>query len=386
MKRIAIVDTSDFDTYPVGGQLTSIKSFIKYIGLERSTEIELVLIGITRKKEEVDKEVYRLIGGKAHRFIPIYFDDNNPNNPKQSLRKSFMKALFKHRKLIRILKLDLAYIHTPEAFLPIKLAAPKLKLIIFSHGNFYEIFNHIRFRKYKNGFVKFFINLYITLMIKFSGHVFVLDTASYIEYRKHNKHVTKVLNSIDMELFKRNEPVKSAAIRALYVGRLSKNKNIDKIILAFKELPGRHQLKVIGDGEMYSLLDSMIKDNNLENQVTLAGRKTQEELVHYYQEANMLIINSDIEGVPMVLLEALASGLAIISTPVGGIPETIQDGVQGRFTDGTPSDIRQKMLEVLTDIEATSMRNREFAKHFRYQTVNKEICDTLFSGGKEVII
>ncbi|PKM93722.1 MAG: hypothetical protein CVU84_14160 [Firmicutes bacterium HGW-Firmicutes-1] len=377
MKKIAIVDTSDFNTYPVGGQLTSIQSFIKYIALERSHEIELILIGITRNENEVDQQLVRVIGGKKYQFIPIYCDKNDPQSPKVSLRKCFFKALMKHRKVIRGLKLDMVYIHTPEAFLPVKLANKKLEIVTFSHGNYYALFDKIRFSKYKNVMIKFVVNCYITFLIKHSNQVFVLDTTTYTDYKKYNKNVEKVMNSIDLEQFKRSKPIQTEHIQGVYVGRLSQNKNIDKIIMAYKDLPLQHKLKIIGNGEMHEALSNLIKEHHLEEQVVLIGSKTQEELPKYYHDANLLIMNSDVEGLPMVILEALSSGLPIVTTPVGAIPEMIQDGIHGRFTNGTSNDIRMKMLELLPDIKRISTSNTKYAKQFGYQTVNKEICNIL---------
>lgn len=375
--KIAIIDTSDFDAYPVGGQLTSIRSFIKYVEQKRSKDIELVLIGITKVSSQVGKLQKRNIAGYDYSFLPVYCDRNDPNNPQTSLRKQFMLALIRYRKLIRSLQIDIAYIHTPEAFLPIKIINPRQRIFLFSHGDFYTLFDQIRFQKYKKGFIRFLVNQYITFIIKHSNHVFVLDTKCYKEYRKHNKNVTKVLNSIDLEQYKRLTPIITDSIQALYVGRLSKNKNIDRIILAFKDLPDKHQLKIIGDGEMKQSLENLIQKHNLQNRVQLVGRKTQEELPLYYDQSNMLIMNSDLEGVPMVILEALSSGIGIVTTPVGGIPETIQDKVHGRFTNGTPEDIRNKMFEVLDNITEISATNIEYSKNFSYQRVNHKICNIL---------
>ncbi len=383
MKRIAIIDTSDFDTYPIGGQFTSIRSFIKYISLVRSDEIELILIGITRNEEEVDQEVFRKIGHKDHRFIPICCDKNEPNNPQKSLRKNFMKALMFRRSLIKALKLDIAYIHTPEAFFPIKLANSRLKIVVFSHGNFLNMVGQIRFSKYKNVLVKYLVNAYLKGVIKLSHHIFVLDTASYLTYIKYNNQVTKVKNSIDTEHFSRRQAIESKVIQGIYVGRLSENKNIDKIILAFKGLGPEHQLRVFGVGEMYEALERLILEHQLEQQVFLMGSATQDELPAHYDQANILLLNSTYEGLPMVILEALTAGLAVVTTSVGGIPEVIQEGIHGSYTIGTSADIQRAMIELLSVIEKVSLYNRQYAKQFSYETVNGEICDILLTNSNK---
>ena len=142
--KIAFVDTSNFIDYPIGGQLTSVKKMINFFICQEQTSI--ILIGINKKNK---KNCTVKIGNKNISFISVYEDTNDSENPKRSLRLHFMLGLFLNILKIKKMDIDVFFIHNPEAFLPIKIFYRKKKIVTFSHGSFYNIFNHIRFKKLK---------------------------------------------------------------------------------------------------------------------------------------------------------------------------------------------------------------------------------------------
>ena len=93
--------------------------------------------------------------------------------------------------------------------------------------------------------------------------------------------------------------------------------------------------KIIGDGPIKSELEELIKDLKISNSVKQLGWKKQEEVVKLMEEADIFLApsvtsyNGDQEGIPVVLMEALAQGLPVISTYHSGIPELVKDGVSG---------------------------------------------------------
>lgn len=114
------------------------------------------------------------------------------------------------------------------------------------------------------------------------------------------------------------------------VGRLSEEKNFGMLIEAFAELNLRdYKLHIYGDGPLRKELESLIGRLGVENQVVLEGHV--ERVVDKIQGADIFVLSSNHEGMPNVLLEAMAMGLACISTdfPSGGAKVLVKNGING---------------------------------------------------------
>ncbi|MGH9851265.1 MAG: glycosyltransferase family 4 protein [Blastocatellia bacterium] len=125
----------------------------------------------------------------------------------------------------------------------------------------------------------------------------------------------------------------------LSVGRLVEKKGFPFLIEAcrlLKDKGYRFQCQIIGGaGPCAQQITSLIQELELEDAVTLRPAVTQEELRMIYQQATLftlpcqIVENDDRDGIPNVLVEAMAVGLPVVSTNVSGIPELIEHGVSG---------------------------------------------------------
>lgn len=111
----------------------------------------------------------------------------------------------------------------------------------------------------------------------------------------------------------------------LFVGRLSKEKGLIDFIEALYHVPRELKLKlvIVGDGLEKDHLIKKSKEFGLEKIVDFVG--FQEEVSQFYSEADCLIMPSHREGLPMTLIEACASGLPVIASNVGGIPQLVNE-------------------------------------------------------------
>lgn len=113
----------------------------------------------------------------------------------------------------------------------------------------------------------------------------------------------------------------------LYLGRLSAEKNPMYMITAAKKLVNygitNFVFDVVGEGKLKEQLVTTIKTEHLEDHFNILG--FQNNIKPYLQSANALILPSNWEGMPMVIIEAAAAKLPIISTPVGSIPDFLND-------------------------------------------------------------
>lgn len=113
------------------------------------------------------------------------------------------------------------------------------------------------------------------------------------------------------------------AQRLLFVGRLTKQKNIVTLLEALSHLPRTVALDIAGDGPERSLVEKKISEYGLEN-VRLHGRVGRREIVELYKHCDVLVMPSLYEAQPLVLLEALAAGIPIIGSDVIGVGEHLQ--------------------------------------------------------------
>jgi glycosyltransferase involved in cell wall biosynthesis len=112
----------------------------------------------------------------------------------------------------------------------------------------------------------------------------------------------------------------------LSVGRLSKEKDQVGLVEAMRELqgPSPPYLLIVGGGPEHKAILERAKELGLTNRVILTGQ--QDQVGPFYALADMVVISSRSEGSPNVLLEALAAGVPLVATAVGGIPEMVTDG------------------------------------------------------------
>ena len=139
------------------------------------------------------------------------------------------------------------------------------------------------------------------------------------------------------------------------VSRLVTKNGLGDLIEAFHILNTKYlildtRLLIIGDGPLLTSLKLKVKSLNLEDKVDFVGQISNEKIPQYLAQADIFVRPSLSEGLGTAFLEAIAAGLPIIATPVGGIPDFLKDGETGLFCRvGDPEDIAEKIRMVLSD-------------------------------------
>jgi len=193
------------------------------------------------------------------------------------------------------------------------------------------------------------------------------------------RDITIVPNGIDLKEYISELPVQiveGAEKRILFVGRLHPVKGVRYLLQAMsivhQELP-EAKLILVGDGEEREYLESLTDSLGIRECVEFAGRVPHERVQDYMNLAEVFVLPSLSEGFPVTILEAMACGLPIVATRVGGVPDIIEDGANGYLINTkNPEQIAEALLRVLQDEELQkimSNNNRKSAEKYRWDTV-----------------
>jgi glycosyltransferase involved in cell wall biosynthesis len=145
----------------------------------------------------------------------------------------------------------------------------------------------------------------------------------------------------------------SAAPLVLFVGRLDPQKAPFVLLEAFAHLLERHldwQLLFVGDGPLRASMDEWITQRGLDHRIRIAGWRP--DVPDLLKTADLLTLPSLWEGMPNIVLEAMAAGLPVVVSRVEGTEELIRDGETGLLvTPGSPIELERQIETVLTDPE-----------------------------------
>lgn len=154
-----------------------------------------------------------------------------------------------------------------------------------------------------------------------------------------------------------------------FIGRLSKRKGFDDFLKIVEEISQKIdglQIIVVGTGPLEPLLLKKAKSLN----ITHIQSIPHEEIHEIYRQTLVFVMTSWVEGMPTVILEAMAHGAAVVSTDVGGIPELIQDGKNGYLV--SPGEIHRPAEKIIQLLQNEPLREG-------YVKISKEIINTSFT-------
>lgn len=177
------------------------------------------------------------------------------------------------------------------------------------------------------------------------------------------KNSNIIANGVDFSDFNPNpnrEFRKGQIFSFLYLGRLSEEKNPFHMIEVAKELLANNVndfvIDIVGEGGLKNQLESMIESNNLQKHVIMHGfRNDVQKVIH---DSHCMVIPSFREGLPVVLVEAAASLLPIISTPIGSIPDFINE-TNGYLS--SHADFAKTMMQVMQDYPAALKKAKKLS-------------------------
>ncbi|MHA1380992.1 MAG: glycosyltransferase [Candidatus Helarchaeota archaeon] len=188
---------------------------------------------------------------------------------------------------------------------------------------------------------------------------------------KCKKEIKLLQNPVDFKLFNKKKYLSFNAnnINILFMGRLEKDKGIYDLINVAEKLISNYQnirFTFCGDGEVMKI-KAIVERKRIKKYFEIPGCIIKKE--KYFKDADIFVLPSYYEGVPISILEAASYSLPVVATKVGGIPEIIKDGESGFLV--TPGDIEGLKNKILKLARSKSLR-------FKMGNIHHEIVKNKF--------
>jgi len=294
-------------------------------------EIHLIAGKATGKEGSYWEEVTKLIpASQIHKVSSLV---RAPNPVLDFLAYKAICAIFKR------IKPDIVHTHTSKAGVVGRLAAQKMaisKIIHSTHGLIYEVNANIPGIK-NNLMLKFFLtadryvgkktDALITLSEKETGSAIKLGLAQ-------SQKINVISNGIPLkdlaDIPRQESDWEHKPLCLGIAGRLASEKGHELLLNCFKKLLDRHPdvtLKIAGSGPLQAHLEKLAHDLNIASNVQFCGFQT--DMVSFLSSIDIFVLSSHYEGFGLVLIEAMAAGLPVVATDVGGVVEVVVDGKTG---------------------------------------------------------
>jgi glycosyltransferase involved in cell wall biosynthesis len=187
------------------------------------------------------------------------------------------------------------------------------------------------------------------------------------------KRIKVVHCGIEPAAFPPPRGVPAGPVRLVNIGRFAEQKGQVNLIEALAQLradlPDVH-LTLIGDGEMRGILEAAVRSHGLEAQVTFTGWVDEDRIRAELDHCHAMVLPSFAEGLPMVVMEAMAAGRPVIATYIAGNPELVQDGKTGWLVPAGDVGALADAVRALACLSTEQMsemglagRKRVFARH-----------------------
>jgi glycosyltransferase involved in cell wall biosynthesis len=206
------------------------------------------------------------------------------------------------------------------------------------------------------------------------------------------KKVFRIPNSVDTEIFSPAAHVKNQDIPVIsYIGRLTRGKGVELFIEALtllRQTNPEFKVFVVGGGEQRSCLEELVHARGMNDRITFTGEIADAPaIVTYYQHSYLIVMPSYSEGMPLVLLEAMACGVPVVASRVGGmtdvisLPEQQQPEPEGYWIGAhgilvPPGDV-PALTAAIKRLLSDSELHRELSRKAREVAVNTYSLETV---------
>ena len=278
----------------------------------------------------------------------------------------FFPKFFRNRIIRKKYDYEIAF----NYLYPVYLLNDDVKTISWNHGTIYNLQNH-KISRIRQGKKLKSVNKIIAISEKTEESIKEI----YPEYKKkieliYNGYDFNDINAKSLE----NAKIKFEEDSLIYIGRIEESKGIKRLLEVFKnvveKIPDK-KLYLLGKGDLEEYVSRFILDNQLENNVFMLGYD--KNPYPYIQKSSYVILLSEAEGFPTVLVESLALGKGFISTPVGGTNELYNSQKCGFVSDNNEEITNYIVEELSKNKENRIIKSEVCREHVDKFSLDKQI-------------
>ncbi len=338
--------------------------------------------------ENCAKEIAENLARKGHNINVLTSDRGAVSSEKKitkNLRVSYLKSIeIAHtpiifrlfRKLMQISKSSIIHLHISQALIPeIVFVSAKLRNIPY--------IAHIHLDVDPSGPLGFLLEPYKQILLKpvlrHASKIICLSPRQKKEiaqkYKLPENKIIVLPNGVGESFFIKRKIEKKEIPTILFVGRLVKQKNLPRLINAISMMKKETRVQIAGVGEDENKIKQLIKKLKLKN-VSMLGRvRRGKELINLYKNADIFLLTSNKEGVPLVVLEAMAAGLPIVGPDISGVRELLQ-GSAILVKEPSAKAFAEELDKLIIDKQRQrklSQKAQQKARQYKWDTLTKKL-------------
>ena len=204
-------------------------------------------------------------------------------------------------------------------------------------------------------------------------------------YGMKAEKVPVIYNGVDLSRCMAKESYAAGeTVKIVHVGRFNEQKNHGRLLRSFEVLLSQHphcHLNLVGDGELMESVKASATELGIGETVTFLG--SQSNVYPFLQEADVFVLPSDYEGMPMTIIEAMGTGLPIVATAVGGVPDMIENETSGLLVPCKEGAVAQAMARLVSDAslrEKLGQKAKADSARFSAEYMAEQYCKSYLAG------
>jgi len=362
---IGFISVNNYVNFPIGGGIYFLRNILKYWDI---TKDKVLLFGCGPRS--MKKGWHRIkIENQTYPFFKMYTNERKSIIPGRL--KAFIGYLL-NRNIINRSGIDILYVHEPGLVLTL---IKSNKIIVQQMLGRTNPLMFSRFSLFRRSFFVWFYDTFIhRISLKISTSVIALNEECNQFYKEATRRITHEIipTCADTNRFTKKKYSKnnSGEIVILYCGRLNKVKGLDFLLRGFFEFlknNSHSRLIIVGEGQERNNLQNLSRELQINSNVEFLGFVDYDRLPEIHQISDIFVMTSFREGLSVSMLEAMASGLAIVSTDNVGAKEVIVDGYNGILLKNS-----NRNPIILSNLLEKAYENRELLGERARKTIEKK--------------